>query len=156
MKRVAAVTAGALLAVALVPGAASASFKSGKYSYKSSKSQSCRLCTISFKASQSNASKLRFSLDIPSSTPVCSGGYGFKASEKNFKTLFGSPKTSIKDAKFKFSLDATNSAGSEFKVTVKGKLKDSSAKGTLRLTAEYPTGTTCDTGRLSFKAKRKS
>ncbi len=110
MKRLA-VVVGALLAVALVPATASASFKSGKYSYKSSKSQSCRLCTISFKASQSNASKLRFSIDIPASTPVCSGGQGFNASEKDFKTLYGSPKTSIKDAKFKFSLDTTNSAG---------------------------------------------
>jgi hypothetical protein len=155
MKRLA-VVVGALLAVALVPATASADFKSGKYRYASSKSTSCGLCTVSFKASQSKGSKLRFSLDIPSSTPVCSGGQGFKASESDFKTLFGSPKTSITDAKFKFSREATNSAGSKFKVTVKGKLKNSSAKGTLRLTAEYVTGTTCDTGRLSFKAKRKT
>src|SRR4051812_39242720 len=90
----------ALLAVALVPAAASADFKSGKYRYKSSVSQSCRLCTLSFKASQSKASKLRFSIDIPSSTPVCSEGQGFKASEADFKALFGSPKTSIDDPKF--------------------------------------------------------
>jgi hypothetical protein len=148
MKRV---VLGALLVLALAPAAARADFKSGKYSYSSGSSTNCGLCSISFKASQSKVSKLK--LSIYTASAACTDGLKLVVSASDVKSIFGSVKISISDAKFGTTL---TSASGNTKLKIKGKLKGSKASGSVRLTGPDANDASCDTGKLKFTAKRKS
>ncbi|HZL04136.1 MAG TPA: hypothetical protein VFE45_01720, partial [Coriobacteriia bacterium] len=81
------------------------------------------------------------------------GSQKLVVSESDVKAIFGSIKITIDGGKFDTSLA---SASGNTTVKIKGRLKGSRASGTVRVAGAGAGGSTCDTGKLKWEAKRKS
>lgn len=135
-----------LCAALAIPGTALAKplFKTGSYTGGDPAGISN---AITFKASKSKLTRLRFVID---KAGACSNGVNLTDSQDGY--VF--PKIKVKDGKF--SVTGTfDGETATARFTLRGKLKGTSAWGTIRSKVTLKDGSnSCDSGKLKWKAVR--